>query len=234
MKKQLHFFSILFFVIQYGFSQSIDSFIDTSIEVDSLNVPVNTKQHYFPKEMFPEVIVDWIETEDGIKTKFKIKEGSYDDFVMSWYSKHLHTMKEPLLFNKKINKEVYRFTWLRTFHKPMTFRFEKRDDIYILYWKVLSGAGGYDPGKLETQRIKVLTKKEWDTFITLIKKANFWEMSLSRKSIGYDGSEWIMEGANTKNYRVVSVWSPNKGDFYNACNYLITISGVQIADKNKY
>lgn len=36
MKKHLQFFSILFFVIQYGFSQSIDSFIDTSIEVDSL------------------------------------------------------------------------------------------------------------------------------------------------------------------------------------------------------
>ncbi|WP_299685343.1 hypothetical protein [uncultured Dokdonia sp.] len=233
MKKQLRFCFILFFVIQYSFSQSIDSFIDTSIEVDSLNVPINSRQYYFPKEVFPEVIADWIDTEG--ETKTKIKKGSYDDFIISWYSTHLHAMKEPLLFNKRINREIYRFTWLRSFHKPMTFRFEKKGDIYILHYKVLSGAGGYDPGKIETQRIKVFTEKEWNTFVAFIEKANFWEMDLGRKqSLGTDGAEWIMEGVNTNDYRAISVWSPIKGDFYNACNYLINLSGIQIPDRSKY
>src|SRR5690606_28914613 len=87
------------FLTQIGFSQSIEKFVDSTIEVDSLNVPTDLKQPYFPKEMFPEVEMDWIKTDKGTKIETKVKEGNYDEFVVNWYSKHLHAMKEPLLFN---------------------------------------------------------------------------------------------------------------------------------------
>ncbi|SEA79334.1 hypothetical protein SAMN05421540_1255 [Psychroflexus halocasei] len=222
------------FLTQIGFSQSIEKFVDSTIEVDSLNVPTDLKQPYFPKEMFPEVEMDWIKTDKGTKIETKVKEGNYDEFVVNWYSKHLHAMKEPLLFNRKVNKEIYRFTWLRTFDKPMTFRFEKKNDRFILYWKVLNGAGGYEPGEIEIERLKILTEKEWTEFTQLIGKANFWEMDLGRSSIGTDGSEWIMEGVNQTEYRVVSVWSPNKGNFHNACDYLISLTNLKLTDKKKY
>jgi len=121
---------------EIGFSQSLDNFIDKTIKVDSLNVPLDSNQPYFPKDLFPEVEIDWIRTDSIITIEKKVKEGTYDEFVVDWYSKHLHAMKEPLLFNRKVKKEVYRFTWLRTFHKPMTFRIEKWKDRYILYCKI--------------------------------------------------------------------------------------------------
>ena len=219
---------------QIGNSQSIDKFIDSTIEVDSLNVPIDIEQPYFPREMFPEVDRNWIKTDNGRKIITKVREGTYDEFVVNWYSKHLHAMKEPLLFNKKIDKEIYRFTWLRTFHKPMTFRFEKKNNRFVLYWKVLDGAGGYEPGEIEINRLKVLTKNEWTEFTKLIGKAGFWNMGLGHSSDGLDGSEWILEGVNQMDYRVVSVWSPRKGNFYDACSYLISLTNLKISKKDKY
>jgi len=223
------------FLIQIGFSQSIENFVDSTIKVDSLNVPTDLKQAYFPKEILPEVTTEWIMENDttySIKTEVKI--GTYDEFVANWYSEHLHAMKEPLLFNRKIDKEIYRFTWLRTFDKPMTFRFEKRNEKYILYWKVLNGAGGYEPGEIEIERMKILTEKEWTEFTQLIGKADFWNMDLGRSSIGTDGSEWIMEGVNQTNYRAVIVCSPSQGNFLNACDYLISLTNLKILEKKKY
>jgi hypothetical protein len=223
------------FLNQIGYSQSIDKFVDSTIKVDSLNVPTDLKQPYFPKEMFPEVITDWIKENDTTYTiETKVKKGTYNEFVVNWYSEHLHAMKEPLLFNKKTDKEIYRFTWLRTFDKPMTFRLEKRNDNYILYWKMLSGAGGYEPGKIEIERLKILTEKEWSEFTQLIGKANFWKMDLGRSSIGTDGSEWIMEGLNQTDYRAVVVCSPSKGSFYDTCDYLISLTNLKISEKKKY
>ncbi|WMI65071.1 hypothetical protein RBH94_13515 [Aestuariibaculum sp. YM273] len=234
MRQLLSIGILTLFLNQIGFSQSIDIFVDSTIKVDSLNVPTDLGQPYFPKEMFPEVEMDWIQTDTGTKIKTKVKEGTYDEFVVNWYSKHLHAMKEPLLFNRKIDKEIYRFTWLRTFDKPITFRFEKKDNRFILYWKVLNGAGGYEPGEIEIERLKILTKKEWTEFTQLMEKADFWNMNLGRSSIGTDGSEWIMEGVNQSDYRAVSVWSPSKGDFYNACDYLISLTNLKISEKKKY
>ena len=219
---------------EIGFSQSIDNFIDKTIKVDSLNVPLDSNQPYFPKDLFPEVEIDWIRTDSIITIEKKVKEGTYDEYVVDWYSKHLHAMKEPLLFNRKVKKEVYRFTWLRTFHKPMTFRIEKWKDRYILYWKITNGAGGYEPGNLESEKFKIITEKEWLEFSKLVDKANFWTMELGRSSIGNDGSEWILEGLNKSNYRVVTVWSPTKGNFYEACKYLIDLSDIKLTGREKY
>lgn len=218
----------LLFLSEIVFSQSIERFIDPTIEVDSLNVPIDPNQPYFPKALFPEVETDWIVTKNGITIEHRVKEGTYDELVVNWYSEHLHAMKEPLLFNRKVEKEVYRFTWLRTFDKPMTFRVEKWNDRHILYWKVLDGAGGYEPGNLTVNKLKFLTKKQWATFINLLDKANFWQMRLGRASIGNDGAEWILEGLSQTDYRVVSVWTPKGGDFYNACRFLIALSNLKI------
>ena len=35
-------------------------------------------------------------------------------------------MEEPVLSSYKGDKEIYRFTWLRTFHHPVAVRLEKK------------------------------------------------------------------------------------------------------------
>lgn len=51
-------------------------------------------------------------------------------FVSAWYSKHLSAMDEPSLLKmaEAGAHEVYRFTWLRTFHAPFAFRLDVRPD----------------------------------------------------------------------------------------------------------
>lgn len=222
------------FLTQIGFSQSIDKFVDSTIKVDSLNVPTEYGQSYFPKEMFPEVEQNWIKTKKGFRVEPIVKEGTYDSFIVDWYSEQLYAMKEPLLFNRIVDKEVYRFTWLRTFDKPMVFRIENRKGDYILYYKVLDGKGGYEPGRIEVEKTKNLTKKEWLTFKKLIENADFWNMSLGRNSIGLDGSEWILEGLTRTKYRAVTVWSPTEGSFYEACIYLISLSDLTLTENERY
>lgn len=234
MRKILSIGVFTLFLTQIGFSQSIDKFVDSTIIVDSLNVPREYGQSYFPKEMFPKVEDNWIKTNNGFRIESKAIEGTFDSFVVDWYSEQLYAMKEPLLFNRKVNNEVYRFTWLRTFHKPMTFRVEKTKDSQMLYYKVLNGKGGYEPGKIEIEKSKILSKEEWLTFKKLIEKADFWNISLGRSLIGTDGSEWILEGLTPSEYRVVSVWSPTEGSFYDACIYLISLTGLTVPKGEKY
>lgn len=99
----------------------IDKYFDISIKVDSLNIPIDKNQGYFPLEIF---------------TDTSIYIG-YDTLHIEWYSKHLRAMKEHLLFNKKQDKLTFRFLWLRTFHNPIAIRIEKQSDTYNLTWKLL-------------------------------------------------------------------------------------------------
>jgi hypothetical protein len=221
-------FSLL--LTQIGFSQSIEQFVTDTIKVDKENVPIDPSQYYFPKIMFPSYGLDF--TYEG--TKAILIEGEYDEFSLEWYSEHLFEMKEPLLFNRKTEKEIFRFTWLRTFDKPIAIRIEKSKKDYWLYWKKLNGKGGYEPGILITNRKKRISEREWLNFKKLIKKTDFWNMDYAKGIFGNDGSQWILEGANSTDYRVVDRWSPRNGDFYNACDYLISLTNLNIKEKNKY
>jgi cell fate regulator YaaT (PSP1 superfamily) len=82
-------------------------------------------------------------------------------FRADWYSKQLRALKEPIIFSDTSKKEMYRFTWLRTFHNPIAIRIEKENNNYKLYWKLCNGAGGYDPGELIIDKQKKVDKITW-------------------------------------------------------------------------
>lgn len=236
MKQNISLSFLLFIVtISCCNCQNNHQFYDDSIEVDSLNVPIDSLQEYFPREMFPDLIASWDTTVEGnYRYTVNPEEGVYDEFIVKWFSKQLFALNEPLLFNKEINKEVYRFTWLRSFHRPMAFRIEKSGDKYELFWKVTSGAGGYDPGEIVIDDRKSIDEEEWLEFLELVDQANFWELDLGIKLGGSDGAEWILEGLSEENYRVIAKWTPREGAFYEACNYLIELSDVKIRKGDKY
>lgn len=99
---------------------SIANYLDSSIKTDKNNIPIDSNQFYFPMKIFqdPNNLVD------------------NDTFIIAWYSKHLRAMNEPLLFNKKESKQIFRFTWLRTFDNPVAIRIEKSQDNIVLSWKL--------------------------------------------------------------------------------------------------
>ena len=132
-----------------------------------------------------------------------------DDFRNEWYSKHLRAMSEPVLRANAASRS-YRFTWLRTFHHPVSVRIVSSGGKYELFATELDGAGGYEPGKILRSKHSALTAAQFAEIESLITRQAFWSIPADGGRGGLDGSEWIVEGA-IKRYRVVCAWTPESG-----------------------
>ena len=174
---------------------------------------------------------------DSTAFYFKTK-GSWEDttnnaldtFVNTWYSKMLFALKEPILKNYHGDKEIYRFTWLRTFHHPVSVRLEKQGDIVKLFTKVCSGAGGYEPSQLIFDTTINATTEQLKTIQQKIYNINFWNLATEQHDDGgKDGSEWIIEAIKANKYHMVTRWTPSVerlGNFRSVGEYLISIAGL--------
>lgn len=152
-----------------------------------------------------------------------------DTFANSWFSQMLFALKEPILKDYKGDKEIYRFTWLRTFNHPVVIRLEKQRNIIVLFSKVSDGAGGYEPGKIIFDTTINLTQKQVDTINLKLDNAEFWAFpSVSLDDTGSDGSEWIIEVFKNNKYHMAVRWTPVKGTAFRAIGeYLISISKIK-------
>ena len=215
-------------------SQEPRNYFDASIKVDANNIPLNNKQFYFPEKLLPKVEMIWeMEHDSLIKIIPKIITNEIDSFYLTWYSRFLYAMKEPLLFNHQLDKEVYRFTWLRTFENPIMIRIEKDKNVVFLRWKMTDGKGGYEPGQIIIDEGRIITIPEWGKFIKLVNSAKFWKSQRSG-AFGTDGSEWILEGVEPTRYYVTSVWLPHKqSDFYKIGALLLELTDLKI-EEDKY
>ncbi len=145
-------------------------------------------------------------------------------------------MTEPVLFKNKSDREIYRFTWLRTFHNPVAIRIESDGNSCVVFWKLASGQGGYDPGKLEIDKRRVIDNKIWDDFKSQLDKIQFWDLPTNQKErSGFDGAQWILEGRTEDQYHVVDRWMPDHStEFFHICNFLINLTDLKISEKEKY
>ena len=173
----------------------------TTLVLDSTGVPVDPNTSYFPMEL------------DTLKVPF--------------FSKMLFAMYEPVLYDSKLNKESFRFLWLRTTKNPVAIRLEKQNDTIFLYIKVTTGTGGVGPGRLRTSDVKVLTAKEWNEFQELVKLCDFWNMPALDDEKKITGEQWILEGYKTDDFNLTEIWNPEVDDpFRIACEYLLNLSGI--------
>ena len=235
MKQLFFLFYAIIFATSICISQTPRNYFDESIKVDSKNIPFNRKQFYFPVKLFPKVEMNWEQMNDSVTSATpKIYTNEIDSIHLTWFSRFLYDMKEPLLFNRQLNKQVFRFTWLRTFHNPVMVRIEKGNNGVFLYWKVTDGKGGYDPGKIMVNEKRKIINPEWEQFISLVDSAKFWKMTRSG-IVGMDGSEWILEGIDPTRYYVTSAWSPNKtSSFYKVGDFLLGLTDLNIEEGDKY
>jgi hypothetical protein len=155
------YFVLLSFTFVFGQQTSKNKWVNQRIQTDSFNVPINSSTYYFPLELFYN------------KGKNNVKISTYLD---SWYSKMLYALNEPLLFNKLEEKEVYRFTWLRSGKNPVSIRIEKENENIKLFLKVSDGESINNPGKLITNKSKTLTTSQWNIFKSKINKIRFWTL----------------------------------------------------------
>ncbi|MFA5405632.1 MAG: hypothetical protein WC358_11930 [Ignavibacteria bacterium] len=174
----------------------------SALQLDSTGVPLDPNEAYFPVEL------------DSAKVPF--------------FSEMFFAMYEPVLYDSKINKESFRFLWLRTIKNPIAIRIEKQNDTITLYTKATTGSGGVGPGRLRVSDVKVLSAKEWNEFQELIKLCDYWNMPTIDDTKMISGEQWIMEGYKTDDYNLTEKWNPELDDPYRiACEYLINLSGIQ-------
>ena len=152
-----------------------------------------------------------------------------DDFMNDWYGKHLRAMDETSLLDVSDGEtEIYRFLWLRSFDHPVFVRVERRRSQINLFTKELSGAGGYGPGKVSRNYSRNLDRTEWCEFLKLLRQADYWSLPTRKRVLSNDGAQWILEGVRENRYHIVDRFSPEAGEFREACLYLLRLSGVEI------
>jgi hypothetical protein len=150
-----------------------------------------------------------------------------DDFRNRWYSRHLASMKEPVLFDKTDeNIKVFRYTNLASFSNPFTIRVELKDSIVTFNYKLTDGKGGYGPGKIIKEYQKQLPAAEWNRILSKVESSHFWEMHTYRSNPNgmlLDGAEWIFEALLGSKYHFVTRNSPEtEGDkeYASLCNLM--------------
>ena len=161
----------------------------------------------------------------------------YLNFYYSYYAKHLFALQEPSLYQgMEEDIETYRLTWLRTFHTPIAIRIMKQGDAFSIILKLCDGHGGYDPSNLVVNLHRIISYQDWENFQVHLNTFDFWSMETWDNVIGLDGADWILEGKSKDRYRLVTRHSPKKRifPFFQACDYLIQLTGVVVPDGEKY
>ena len=156
----------------------------------------------------------------------------------AWYGKHLTALQEPVLCQSSLEeaKEIYRLTWLPSFHPSVVVRIDSDTAGLHLTAKVESGAGGYEPGHLARDTVFMLTETQAREFADLLSAADFWRSPTvppPDRAMGLDGAQWVLEGIANSRYHVVDRWSPEAGGpdarFRALCEWLLARSGFVTA-----
>jgi hypothetical protein len=201
------------FILAASCGEPIDERSEFPNTLDTLPLPLDSTTLYFPSG------------DAGVNTHMNSVGASENP----WYSYMLTAFNEPVLKDYQGNREVYRFTWLRSFDHPVVVRVEKHAEIISISGKVSNGAGGYRPGEIIFDTTFNGTLEHIDTISSILSSAGFWSLGTeSRDNIGLDGSKWIIEAYRNNQYQVVVRWSPAKGiAFRRIGEYLISISGIK-------
>jgi len=152
------------------------------------------------------------------------------DFESGWFSTHLRAADEPSLYSpsqseKASVQQVIRFTWLRSFHPPVTVRVTAdRHNKWRIVAKELSGAGGYEPGEIKRTVTRRLETKEVAELAALMSQSPLPDAS-GDCVIGVDGAEWIIERFDREGYHFIKRWSPSDGPVHDLGLFLVGLTG---------
>lgn len=202
---------------------------------DKNGVPVGDSVWYFPESLFPNRIA-LMDSSDNEVNEIPIEP---DTYLLTWYSEVLHEMSEPLLYNFYLDHEVYRFTWLRSFHPDIVIRFERTNNHVTVTQKKFTeyvSMVEIEPNLYSDitdstnmdETVKVVDLTHWNDFKKLILDNHFSEMPTTVAwEMGTDGAEWILEEHTREGYHVVNRWTPDgqrHKEFKDICDYLINLS----------
>ncbi len=232
---------ILTFLLTFGlgFCVVLAWYLHESSKIDKVNSPILLTEECKKSDSFPGISKRISKTEKGKSGYFP--DGTFaegwegaDAFMNDWYGKHLKASNEKSLLDvSDKNLEIYRFTWLRSFHHPVIVKIEKQKNDMKIFFKELDGRGGYEPGKIIKEKEKSISQEDWCEFIKLLNDLDYWQVpSLEEKPGGNDGAQWILEGVTNNRYHIVDRWTPRKGKYREIGLFMLKLAGFNF-DKNK-
>ncbi|MFO6447805.1 hypothetical protein ACLBKU_11720 [Erythrobacter sp. NE805] len=155
-----------------------------------------------------------------------------DDFTNRWYSSHLKAAGEQSLINaaRAAPQNVHlRFTWLRSFHRPIVVRIDEQPDgTATIEAKMLSGAGGYDPGKIAKRVSRDLTPSEWSAIKDRLGRGELQSEPAGHCDLGMDGAQWIVELVEDGRYAFFERWSPDGGAVRDTGLAMLALTGFEL------
>ena len=157
-----------------------------------------------------------------------------DAFQYIWYCNHLHALGEVMLPR---GSESYRFVYLRCYHPPIIVRVQRIGQRWLLFAGVLSGKGGYEPGRVVRRVFRELSAAEGNVLQRRLAGAGFWGAGAQEKTTGTDGAQWILEGRRDRDYRFMDIWSPRGrrfASFRDLCLSFLDLAGVRPAAAEIY
>ncbi len=240
---------------------------------------VDTIPYYFPLQQFPEMMpADKTDSgaillfslytpaqhgrkADTFETYGRISPYSYDTFRVRWFSRDLWRLQEPVIYNVPLgpDDEMYRFTWLRSFERPMAVRLSKRGKEYLLTWRVASvyvpGNKGqtsgakrhmtrkervirsrYGNGALQQEGSRYVSRHVWLHFKNMVNRCGF--DTMVNRNLGElvmnDGAEWILENRQPNHYHVLAKQSFGLYDFEQCCLYLLRHAHISLRYEKIY
>jgi hypothetical protein len=172
------------------------------------------------------------------------------DHIHARYVEAFRAFGEPSLLSlveqgKTEGVELYRFTWLRSFHRPVCITVRTELAKVMLTVKVLEGKGGYDLKKLATAKTVELKREDFKRFEALLEDAEYrhmvtktagegsWFWSPEHKTWlrayggGNDGATWMLERCSGNTYFFAERWCPSKTRFGKACLHLIKLAELE-------
>ena len=169
----------------------------------------------------------------GLSVKVE-KSASYSKYFspatsslpVEWYSRVLRQMDEQPLPSLTSEDETYRFLWLRSFNHPIAIHVSRTGSHQSIVVKELSEVDPDKPAKVMRFNSRSLSTPDWIEFMQRLEVARFWQLPAEPDLMGFDGSQWVLEGYREDHYYVVDRWSPESGAYHDACLYLLEKSGV--------
>lgn len=148
-----------------------------------------------------------------------------------WYPRQWQAAREPSFYGLS-EQDIppafaLRFSYIPSFTPSVFIRVHRESDGLRLVAKEMSGAGGYEPGKIARSKEVRLSSQQVLQLEKLLAEEALFEEPADTCQLGFDGSEWIFEMVDSKGYRMVKRWSPNEGAAYNLGMHLAELSGWQ-------
>jgi hypothetical protein len=132
----------------------------------------------------------------------------------SYYTYYLAAMKEPSLqaAEAKADDFHFRFTWLRSFHDPVSIRVWSHQSQIQCHYIALGGKSQDSPGTPKDEETLAVSEEQLQTLQALASAPDFWTPLNKQEDMlnegGIDGARWVFEWKDAQGYRLQNIWSP--------------------------